>query len=76
MLRYGLLGGTRPPLPWEFFVTIGGAGLAAGGLFVALFPFWRAYPLVGLIETAAFGVAGSVLIAVGGVRRRRTPTRA
>lgn len=76
MLRYGLLGGTRPPLPWEFFITLGGAALVAGVLYVVLFPFWSTYPAVGLVETAAFGVAGSILIAVGGIRRGRTPKRA
>jgi len=38
MLRWGLLGGSRPALPWEFFVTLGGALLAAAVLFAFLYP--------------------------------------
>lgn len=36
MLRYGLLGGERPTLPWKFFVTLGGALLLTAVLFVFL----------------------------------------
>jgi hypothetical protein len=72
MLRYGLLGGTRPALPWEFFLTLGGSCLGAGALFAILFPLWSTYAWAGITETAAFAVAGGVLVAVGVVRRRRS----
>jgi len=71
MLRWWLLGGRWPPLPWELFITLGAAVLAAGGLFAFLFPLWGAYPWVGFIEVGIFGVAGCTLIGFGAVRRSR-----
>jgi hypothetical protein len=74
VIRYGLWGGARPPVPWEFFVTIGGAALAAGTAFVVIFPLWNSYPVLGYAETAVYAVAGSALVVAGLVRRSRTKT--
>jgi len=71
MLRYGLLGGSRPNLPWEFFISMGGALVAAGLLFTVLYPLWSTYAWVGLLEMGVFLIAGCVLLAAGLVRRRR-----
>jgi len=79
VLRWGLLGGERPPLPWEFFVAIGGAVLAVCPvLFVLLFPWWAQFPVLGLVELAVFLAAGTALLLVGLLRRRtgdRPPPR-
>jgi hypothetical protein len=75
MLRYGLLGGERPTLPWEFFVTLGGALLLTAVLFVFLYPLWTNYFLVGLIETGIFVIAGAVLVSIGALRRSHTLRR-
>lgn len=72
MLRYGLLGGVRPTVPWEVFVSLGGGLFLAAVLFVLLFPLWSSYFLLGLAETGGFVVAGGLLVAAGVNRRRRT----
>ena len=74
MLRFGLLGGSRPRAPWELYVTVGGACLLAGILFAALFGSWRSLFVLGLAEDAGFGVAGLTLVAVG-LRRRKQSVR-
>lgn len=53
-------------------VTAGGATLAAGAMFVVMFPLWYAYPLVGLAEVLVFAVVGVVLLLAGASRRRRS----
>jgi hypothetical protein len=71
MLRWGLLGGERPPLPWEFFVALGGAVLGVCPVLLALlFPWWATYPILGLLELAVFVTAGAALLAAGADRRR------
>ena len=75
MLRYGLLGGTRPPMPWEFFVTLGGALCLAAGLFALLFPLWSTYPGLGLGEAGTFLLAGAILLGMGFRRRRQDRQR-
>ncbi len=75
MLRYGLLGGSRPPLPWEFFITIGGASIAADLLFTVLYPLWNTFAWAGAIETGVFLIVGGVLVAVGPSRRSRDQRR-
>lgn len=75
MLRYGLLGGARPPLPWEFFVSTGGGALGAGALFAVWFPLWSSDPWAGLVELAGFVVLGTTLIVVGARRKSRSRRR-
>ena len=70
MLRFGLLGGSRPSVPWEFYVTIGSALLAAAGLFALLFPLWSTLPVAGAAESAVFVLAGGILLGIG-IRRRK-----
>jgi len=72
MLRWGLLGGTWPPAPWELFITLGGALLGTSVLFVFLYPLWSTLPLPGILETGGFLTAAAVLLTVGLVRRARS----
>jgi hypothetical protein len=72
MIRFWLLGGVWPTVPWEFFVTIGGALFGTAVLFVFLFPLWSTYPVVGAIELGIFVGAGAVLLAAGLLRRKHT----
>ena len=75
MLRYGLLGGTRPTLPWEFFVSLGGGLFLAGALFGLLFfPLWGGYSPAGWILLGCFVGAGGILVAAGMIRRSRAAT--
>jgi hypothetical protein len=71
MLRYGLLGGARPPLPWEFFASLGGGMVGAGVLFVLLYPWWTTFLALGIGELAVFEVAGGTLLGLGAARRAR-----
>ena len=73
MLRYGLLGGTRPRVPWELLVTIGGASAGAGLAFAVLFPLWRTDVVLGAVELAVFEAVGAGLLMVGWLRRRSAP---
>ena len=41
MLRFWLLGGQRWSVPWELFVTLGGALFGTAAMFVVLFPLWE-----------------------------------
>ncbi len=75
MLRFWLLGGRPVTLPWEFFVTIGGALLGAGIAFPFLFPLWSSYPIVGFIETGIILCAGVGVVTVGIVRWRSSRRR-
>jgi hypothetical protein len=75
MLRFWLLGGFWPTLPWEFFVTMGGAFFGAAVLFPFLFPLWTSYPIVGYIELGFFLAAGVWLLTTGLLRRKHTPRR-
>jgi len=70
MLRFWLLGGRWPRVPWELLVTLGGALLGTFVLFVILFPFWSLYPIEGAIELGIFVIAGAVLLSSGFARRR------
>ena len=70
-MRFGLLGGRRPTVPWEFYVTLGGALLGASILFAILFPFWAVYPWAGIAEIVVFLLAAGILLAIGILRRRR-----
>jgi uncharacterized membrane protein YhhN len=76
MLRYGLLGGSLGPLPWQIFITLGGAFLAAGLIFAVLFPLWSTYAWAGALEMGVSLVVGAVLLAVGWARRSRELKRA
>jgi hypothetical protein len=75
MLRFWLLGGKWPTLPWEFFITIGGALFATSALFVLLYPLWGSYFWVGIGETLLFVIAAVVLVVLGIVRRAATAKR-
>jgi hypothetical protein len=75
MLRYGLLGGSLGPVPWEIFITLGTAILTAGLVFAALFPLWSTYAWIGALEVGVSLTIGAVLVAVGGARRSRDPRR-
>ena len=76
VLRWGLLSGERPPLPWEFFVSIGGALLLAGPVFVAVaYPWWSSLPVLGWLEVAISLVAGGGMVAAGVVRRNHGSRR-
>ena len=75
MLRFWLLGGRRPILPWEFFVSIGGALFGASALFVFLFPLWNTYFWLGAGEAFMFVGAAVVLVVLGLVRRAETEKR-
>jgi hypothetical protein len=75
MLRFWLLGGQRPTLPWEFFITIGGALFGASVLFVFLFPFWTTYFWPGVAEVSLFVLAAAVLVTLGVVRWAHTTKR-
>lgn len=72
MIRYGLLGGSLPKAPWQIFVVLGGACLAAGVLFSLLFPDWSSYFVAGVAETIVYVAAGSGLLVAGVARRRRS----
>ena len=72
MLRFWLLGGRRPTLPWEFFITIGGALFGTSALFVLLYPLWDSYFWLGIGETLLFVIAAVVLVVLGLVRRAAT----
>ena len=76
MLRYGLLGGVRPTVPWEFLVSLGGGLFLAAVLFAHLYPLRSSYPLLGWVETSGFLGAGTILVAAGATRRRRATTSA
>jgi len=75
MLRFWLLGGVRPTIPWELLITLGSALVLAGGMFVFLFPLWTTYPVVGVFETAIFVALGGALLAIGAARRARSTKR-
>ena len=75
MIRWGLLGGKWPDSPWELFVTLGGALLGAGLVFLLLFPQWSSAAALGALELAAFLLAGGVLLGIGLQRRARGPKR-
>ncbi len=70
MLRYGLLGGARPKMPWELFVTIGAASAGAGLAFAVLFPLWTTYFALGAVELGVFEAIGAGLLTAGWLRRR------
>ena len=75
MLRYGLAGGIRPTLPWEFFASLGGGLFLAGALYGLLFfPLWGGYSPFGWILLGCFFGAGSILVAAGMTRRNRATT--
>jgi len=63
--------GAIGPLPWIFFVVLGTASLAAGGVVGAVFSGRAGMLAVGVIEVAGFTVAGLALIGAGIVRRAR-----
>lgn len=65
------LGGAIGPLPWVFFVVLGGSCFLAGGVFVFLFPLWSAYFVVGAIEEGIFLGGGTALLIAGVLRRSR-----
>jgi membrane protein implicated in regulation of membrane protease activity len=71
MLRFWLLGGHRPTVPWQLFLTLGGGLLAAGVLFALLFPLWSTYAWAGVAEVAVFLIASTALLTIGAVRRQR-----
>ena len=69
MIRFLLLGGRWGPVPWRFFVALGGACLLAAVLFALLNPTWAIYPVVGETETAVLVVIAATLLVVGLYRR-------
>ncbi len=70
MLRVFLLGGRWGPVPSPVFLALGGACLSAG-VGVLLLTSGSTFAVVGTIEAAVFGLSGTVLLAVGGLRRKR-----
>jgi hypothetical protein len=71
MIRFLLLGGRWGPVPWTFFVALGGACLFATVLFALLDPTWSTYPTVGWLEVSLLAVISATLLAVGLHRRAR-----
>lgn len=72
VLRYGLGGGKWPKAPWELLMTIGAAALGAAPVFALLYPWWTAFPWLGLLEISVFIGVGTGFLIGGWVRRRRT----
>ena len=71
MIRWFLLGGRWPAVPWEVLLVLGGAALGAGGAFVLLFPLWRSYPVLGYLEVGIYLAVGVGLVVAALVRRGR-----
>lgn len=72
MIRWGLLGGKWGPVPAEALLAIGGACLAAAVLLLAA-SSGSPLAIVGWVEAAILGAAGTTLVAVGVHRRRHPP---
>ncbi len=69
MLRLALGRPSWADLPWQFPTVVGGALLAAGGLFAVTYSWWSTWPALGALEEAIYFTTGGALVALG-VRRR------